>query len=284
MTLLKVFIALVVLASTSLANVQKNVKELTFPENVKQIKIHSESMNKDIDTIVVLPENYEKIKDKRYPVIYLLHGFGGNHTSWIVKTKPDLPKIASEKNIIFVCPDGKNYWYADIPTNPEIKYETFVSKELVEYIDRTYRTIATKQARAITGFSMGGHGAVLACMKHQDTFGACGSMSGVLDLRMSVNNGKINVFGEYSKNKSLWNDNSVREQLYRLYRRDMPAMIIDCGIEDPLFRTNEKCHQDMMDMQLPHEFIVRPGKHNHAYWNNAIDTHIAFFLKHFSKK
>jgi S-formylglutathione hydrolase FrmB len=131
---------------------------------------------------------------------------------------------------------------------------------------------------------MGGHGAVLACMKHQDIFGACGSMSGVLDLRMSVNNGKIKVFGEYSKNKSLWDDNSVREQLYRLYRRDMPAMIIDCGTEDPLFRTNEKCHQDMMDMQLPHEYIVRPGKHNHAYWNNAVDTHIAFFLKHFSKK
>ena len=59
MTLLKVFIALVVLASTSLADVQKNKKELTFPENVKQIKIHSTSMKKDIDTIVVLPESYE---------------------------------------------------------------------------------------------------------------------------------------------------------------------------------------------------------------------------------
>ena len=100
MTLLKVFIALVVLASTSLADVQKNKKELTFPENVKQIKIHSTSMKKDIDTIVVLPESYEKIKDKRYPVIYLLHGFGGNHTTWAFKTKPELPKIASEKNII----------------------------------------------------------------------------------------------------------------------------------------------------------------------------------------
>ena len=73
--------------------------------------------------------------------------------------KPELPKIADEKGIIFVCPDGKNSWYWDSPKNQAYRYETFVASELVKYTDKNYATIPEKKGRAITGLSMGGHGA-----------------------------------------------------------------------------------------------------------------------------
>ena len=155
--------------------------------------------------------------------------------------------------------------------------------QLVEFIDKNYRTIATKKGRAITGYSMGGHGALLICFKHQQTFGACGSMAGTLDLRMKVNDEKIKVLGEYAKYRSAWDDNSVVELLYLLNRVRMPAIIIDCGTEDHLLCENEKVHQKMLDMRMPHDYITRPGKHNGKYWGNAIDTQILFFLKFFAE-
>ena len=282
MKLLKLITFFAIALSTTILPAQE--KKLELPVNAKLIQVKSASMNKDIEVIVVLPQSYEKNKDKRYPVIYLLHGFGGNHTSWILKTKPTLHKVASKNNIIFVCPNGENKWYVDSPVHPEDKYETFVAKELVEYIDKNYRTIATKEGRAITGYSMGGHGALLLCLKHQETFGAAGSMSGVADLRMNVNKGKIDVLGEYFQNRSAWDENSVIYNLNRVHRKRIPAIIFDCGTEDHLLRANEKLHQEMLDMRLPHEYITRPGGHSHKYWCDAIDTHIMFFLKRFPKQ
>ena len=84
---------------------------------------------------------------------------GGNAKTWI-GIKPNLPQIADEKGMIFVCPDGKNSWYWDSPLNPSYRYETFISSELVKYIDEHYKTIADRKGRAITGLSMGGHGAM----------------------------------------------------------------------------------------------------------------------------
>ena len=255
-----------------------------FPENVVHVKVPSPSMKKDVDALVVLPKSYAKSPDRRYPVVYLLHGFSGNYTTWAIKTKPDLNKIASKRNVIFVCPDGGNSWYIDSPVIPDSKYETFTASELVEFVDKNYRTVASKRGRAIAGLSMGGHGALFLCFRHQDTFGACGSMSGTLDLRMNVNDGKIAVLGEYSKNRGAWDEHSVANNLHLLCRKNMPAVIIDCGTEDHLFPESEKVHREMLGMRLPHEYITRPGAHKRPYWNDAIDAQILFFVKYFNSK
>ena len=247
------------------------------------INVKSTSMNKMVSGYVITPDSYKTDTDKLFPCVYLLHGFGGSKNSWLY-VKKDLQQISTKYNFVFVLPDVGNSWYIDSPLNKNSKYETFVAKELVEYIDKNYRTIATKEGRAITGYSMGGHGALLLCLKHQDTFGAAGSMSGVADLRMNVNQAKIDVLGEYSQNRSAWDENSVIYNLNRVHRKRIPAIIFDCGTEDRLLRANEKLHQEMLDMLLPHEYIVRPGGHNHPYWCDAIDTHIMFFLKRFPKQ
>ena len=142
----------------------------SFAAKVDTLLVNSPSMNKDVQVVVVTPDAALGKKAVACPVIYLLHGYGGNAKTWI-GVKPDLPQIADEKGIIFVCPDGKNSWYWDSPKDPSYRYETFVSSELVKYIDGHYKTIADRKGRAITGLSMGGHGAMWNAIRHKDTFG-----------------------------------------------------------------------------------------------------------------
>ena len=124
---------------------------------VDTVLVRSAAMNKDVKVVYVLPD--KAIGKQACPVVYLLHGYGGNARSW-VQLKPELPQMADEKGIIFVCPDGKNSWYWDSPENPAYRYETFVTSELVKYTDGNYATIPDRKARAISGLSMGGHGAL----------------------------------------------------------------------------------------------------------------------------
>ncbi len=272
---------LAIFAITTLNAQQVKVQ---LPENVKVIQVDSASMENKIDTLVVLPESYTKNNSTRYPVIYLLHGFGGNHTTWAMKTKPDLHKVASNYNVIFVCPDGAKSWYWDSPKNPKVKYETFVSKELVDYIDANYRTIKSKKARAITGFSMGGHGGLWLGFRHPDIFGACGSMSGGVDIRPFPESWAMrDSLGEYKLNEENWNKHTVINQLHNLSPSNVPAIIIDCGVGDFFYEVNEALHKKMLYMRIPHEYITRPGAHTHPYWNNALDTQILFFTKRFSQ-
>ena len=161
----KIFLCSVALLCASVLTAQQP------PKNTELVAAQSASMQKEIPALVVLPDSYAKNADKRYPVIYLLHGFGGNHTTWLL-IKPDLPRLASLYGVIFVCPDGSTSWYWDAPKKTEFKYETFVSKELVEFIDTKYRTIASPKGRAVSGFSMGGHGGLWLGIRHQDVFAA----------------------------------------------------------------------------------------------------------------
>lgn len=244
------------------------------------VLVKSPSMNKDVKVLYVLPD---QAVYRNCPVVYLLHGYGGNARSW-VSLKLELPRIADEKGIIFVCPDGKNSWYWDSPKNPSYRYETFISSELVEYTDRHYATIPYRKARAISGFSMGGHGALWNAFRHKDVFGAAGSMSGGVDIRPFSKNWEMSgQLGEYDTNKSSWDDHTVVNQLYWIENGDL-ALIIDCGEDDFFLEVNKDLHKRLLNKKIDHDFITRPGGHTGSYWNNSIDYHILFFDKFFHKK
>ncbi|GAE83076.1 acetyl esterase [Bacteroides reticulotermitis JCM 10512] len=147
-----------------------------YAAKVDTLLVKSPAMNKNVEVVVVVPDAGLGKKATACPVIYLLHGYGGNAKTWI-QLKRNLPQIADEKGIIFVCPDGKNSWYWDSPKDPAYRYETFISSELVNYIDGHYKTVADRKGRAITGLSMGGHGAMWNALRHKDTFGGAGSTS-----------------------------------------------------------------------------------------------------------
>ena len=211
-----------------------------------------------------------------------LHGYGGNARSW-VGLKPELPKIADEKGIIFVCPDGKNSWYWDSPKNQAYRYETFVASELVKYTDKNYATIPEKKGRAITGLSMGGHGALWLAIRHKEIFGAGGSTSGGVDIRPFPKNWEMNKqLGDYESDKTLWDQHTVITQVDKIKDGDL-ALIIDCGEQDFFLEVNKALHKVLLEKNISHDFITRPGGHNGQYWNNSIDYQILFFDKFFKK-
>ena len=202
-----------------------------FGSSIDTVVVTSKSMNKDISNIIIKPAGYS-LKSNNYPVLYLLHGAGGDYTSW-TSNVPSLQKYANEYNILIVCPDGgSTSWYFDSPIDDQIKYETYISKELVDVIDNKYNTIPEKTARAITGFSMGGHGAFYLAFKHPDIWGAAGSISGGLDIRPFPNDWDLpKRLGSYSDHKAFWEENTVINLVYKIKGNDL-KLIFDCGIDD----------------------------------------------------
>ncbi|MGN1245751.1 MAG: alpha/beta hydrolase [Muribaculaceae bacterium] len=269
--------ALSVLLSMPLAAQDASINQ------VDTIAVKSEKMNKMIKNVVIVPAQYHdvELQNEQYPVLYLLHGYGGNYASWI-KIKPELDDLASEYGIIIVCPDGATSWYFDSPVDKSICYETYVAKELIDYIDNNYRTIPEAKMRAITGLSMGGHGGLWLGLRHPDVFGSCGSTSGGVDFRPFPKKWKIRLdLGEYAENKAVWDSHTVLSLVPSIDKDAAQHIIIDCGYDDFFFEVNNNLHAELLKAGIPHDYIVRPGKHNAPYWNNSIDYQILFFVKAF---
>jgi len=253
-----------------------------FAAKVDTVMVKSPAMNKEVQVVIITPDVASGVHAAACPVIYLLHGYGGNARAW-VSLKPELPQIADEKGIIFVCPDGKNSWYWDSPKDPSYRYETFVAKELVSYMDGNYKTIPSRKGRAIAGLSMGGHGAMWLSIRHKDVFGAAGSMSGGLDIRPFPKNWQMSKqLGDQEANRDLWEKHTVINQLDNIQNGDL-AIIIDCGLGDFFLQVNKDMHNALVARKIDHDFILRPGAHNGPYWNNAVDYQILFFSKFFKK-
>ena len=247
---------------------------------VDTLSVFSTSMDKEIKSVIVTPESYKA--DKSLPVLYLLHGYSDSYDGWIKKTTA-LKELADIHEMFIVCPDGGfDSWYWDSPIDPSYQYETFVSEELVKWIDNNYNTIASREGRAITGLSMGGHGGLYLGFRNQDVFGACGSMSGGVDIRPFPNNwGMKKYIGVQSENPDNWNNYTVMGFLHLLTPGDL-EIIIDCGKDDFFYEVNEALHRELLYRNIPHDYIIRPGVHNWDYWANAIKFQVLFFNEFFT--
>lgn len=248
----------------------------------KQVPIPSAAMGTVSNATVVLPDSYGK-NNVRLPTVYILHGWSGNDTDWTSKT--DVGKLADEYNVILVMPDGSyDKWYVDSPVSPNSKYETYIGKEVVEFVDRTYRTVAKKEARAITGLSMGGFGALNVAVNNAATFGAAGSLSGGVDPRdFSKNWGLENALGDHVKSADFWNDKAIVNNVHRFIFSGID-LAIDCGVDDFFIDSNRALHKRMVDLKVPHDYTERPGGHSWDYWSNAIKYQVLFFSTKFSEK
>jgi S-formylglutathione hydrolase FrmB len=249
---------------------------------IDTVTIQSNTLKKETKVLVISPTNSANKKES-YPVVYLLHGYGGDYKQWN-DVAPQLQYQADLHKIIFVCPDGgKGSWYFDSPIDSTIRYESYITKELVPYIDLHFSTQAKASSRAITGLSMGGHGAMYLAIRHGDLFGAAGSSSGGLDFTPFPKKWDISkALGDYLLNKERWQQNTVLYQVNTL-KNDQLAIIIDCGVDDFFIDVNRSLHQRLLELKINHEYTERPGGHTSTYWKENIDFQILFFKKFFSK-
>ncbi len=195
----------------------------------------------------------------------------------------DLRPLADEYQMIIVCPAGENSWYWDSPTRKNSQFETFISKELPAFIDKRYKTVADRTGRAITGLSMGGHGAMWNALRNVRTFGAVGSMSGGLDIRPFPEKWKMSAqLGAYDQNKEVWDKHAAINAIGKLKNNQL-AIIIDCGVNDFFLDVNREFHKALVEKGITHEYIERAGKHDSAYWRNSIIYQLFFFNEYFAQ-
>lgn len=242
--------------------------------------IYSASMHKNVKCVVIMPERYQT-DTTHLPVLYLLHGWSGKYSDWVLNDA-DLLYEVDRNGFIVVCPDGDyDSWYFNSPLDTAMKYETNVALEIPAYIDAHYRTIASRNARAITGLSMGGHGALYLAIKHKNIFGAAGSMSGGVDFRPFPDNWGIKKYlGDYNTHKENWDRNVVINLVDSLQNGEL-KIIFDCGVNDFFIQVNRNLHQKLLDKKIDHDYTERPGEHNWYYWNNSIKYQMLFFRQFF---
>ena len=257
--------------------------------SVDSLDIPSAVMNKAYKAAVVLPASYAK-NQASYPVLYLLLGGGGQFSNWLSKT-PDknlVKNLADQYNIIIVMPEGEIYsWYLDSPSDKNSQFETYITKDVIQKIDATYRTVKSNKGRAITGLSMGGHGAMYLSTRHPDLFGAAGTMSGAMDMNYT----KFKISSEYIKStqerfekllgtsdvsQDVFVKNSIVNMVDAIRKNGMP-IIIDCGVDDFLIDANRELHSRLLYANVPHEYTERPGAHTWPYWENSLPYHVLFF-------
>ncbi len=254
----------------------------SFAAKVDSVQVPSAAMKKNIKAVVVTPVGYSS--GKTFPVVYLLHGYSDDQSSWLKKVN-GLEKLADLYKMIIVCPDGGySSWYWNSPIDSSYQYETFVKKELINWVDNHYKTIASRNGRAITGLSMGGHGALYLAIMNQDVFGAAGSMSGGVDIRsFPLQWDMAKRLGSYAENKEIWESHTVITLVHRLTPGSL-ALSIECGTEDFFYKVNENLHQLLLERNIPHDYTTRPGGHDWQYWTNAIQYQLLFMHNFFNKK
>ena len=172
-----------VIAGSAPAQAALNVAQHEDQGRMQYYKLATSSVGLLPRVNVLLPDGYDI--SRRYPVLFLLHGGGENYSTF--DTKYDIRNHTAGRDLIVVMPDGGAAgWYSD-PESSNVgprNWETFHIKELIPWVDATFSTTGQASGRAVSGFSMGGFGALKYAAKHPELFGSVSSHSGPADLRI----------------------------------------------------------------------------------------------------
>ncbi len=245
---------------------------------IRNITIPSKALQREAPLTIVLPDDYGK-SEKKYPVIYFLHGHGDNNTHWVSRI-PLIPQLADELGFIAVCPDGQKSWYFNSYTNPANQFETHIAQEIVPYIDKNFRTIATRDCRAITGNSMGGHGALYLGTLHPQLFAQIGSLSGGVNIIAWPKGFNIaDSLGAYEQNTRRWEDGCILHILPKTKPDTYRNILISCGDQDFFLQDNKRLDEKLTQAGIRHTFTITPGAHNWTYWKAAATPQIRTFIE-----
>ncbi len=271
----------------------------------KVVEFEAPSVGRTMKYSLSLPEGYET-SGKRYPVVYLLHGLTGNFHNW---ARMGAGQAARPHDVIVVMPDAGNTWYAnwaETEGDKPNKWEDYIVKDLVGHVDATYRTVAAREGRAITGLSMGGYGAIMLGLRHPDLFCAIGSESGALAFaRQAGERIKSGQTGPARRNEPSndpipgigipgFSSQAERTPKGKLFvtaeqaegydpfhlittvpKEKLPHIYLDCGTEDRLINASQEFAKLLMEKHIPFTFAESEGVHNGAYWTREINEALA---------
>ena len=249
---------------------------------VESVKFESKLVGKPLPYNVVLPPLYDAPESRavRYPVVYLLHGLGSGAGDW-VSERAHLAAHAAHYRFIIVTPEGRDAWYTDSATVATDKFETYILEELIPDVERRYRALVTRDARAVAGLSMGGYGALKFGVKHPQTFALAASLSGAFDApSWDANDPNLLPFVRPSIARTygaLTSPTRPANDLFKLFAdlpperfTTLPFIYFDCGTEDFLINSNRALSELLLKRKIPHEYRQLPGAHTWPYWDAQV--------------
>jgi len=256
----------------------------------------SKILGEEVKYTIYLPYDY-KTSQRKYPVVYLLHGYSDDDTGWLQFGEANRiadNAIASGEipPMILVMPDAKVTWYIN-DYKGKTRYEDMLIEELIPFIDKTYHTRTSKRYRAIAGLSMGGCGSLVLAMHHPDLFSSCVAFSAAvwtdeqIKERGNYQDFLGNIFGDNLQGDARVNEHWKANSPIYLAKGDKVEKIrsvrfyLDCGDDDFLTIGNAMLHATMVQNEVKHEYRVRDGAHNWDYWRTGLANGLKFIGKSF---
>lgn len=276
--------------------------QVVYPAGQVQegLKVESKILGKEVRYTIYLPPDYQT-SSRRYPVVYLLHGYTDNDTGWLQfgEINQTADRAIAEQQIppmIIVMPDGGVSWYIN-DYQGKVRYEDFFFQEFIPYIDANYRTRPEKEFRGIAGLSMGGWGTLIYALRHPEMFAAAAAFSAAVwtDEEVIATEDKVyeqifgSLFGPGLKGKDRLTAH------FRSYNpldlvKTLPVekiktvrFYLDCGDDDFLYKGNAALHVAMRDRKIPHECRMRDGGHTWSYWRTGILDGLKFIGESFHR-
>ncbi|KKQ20002.1 MAG: hypothetical protein A2Y45_03620 [Tenericutes bacterium GWC2_34_14] len=243
------------------------------------LTFHIKSNALELNTVVnvLIPQDVKK--DEKLKVLYLLHGYLGDHTDWMRYTA--LERYSWNYRLAIVMPAVNNSYYTD--TVSGLNYFTYVSKELPEIMSSLLPISTKREDNYVAGLSMGGYGALKIALTYPERFSKAASLSGALDIdhirelagdqtRKTWFNA---VFG-FKPSQQTPADLIYLVDLHLKHNVMLPDLFIGCGTEDFLYQDNLKFKKMLEDHQVKHVYIESPGGHDWAFWDLYIQKVLAW--------
>jgi len=256
----------------------------------------SKILGRPVAYCVILPRAYDTDKAVQYPVLYFLHGLGGNEQVLLesggMNEIEDLRAAGKIREFLVVAPNGGRSFYIN-SRDGKVRYEDFFIKEFIPFIESHYRIRAGREQRGITGVSMGGYGALRFGLKYPEMFNAVSAHSAALvdklpkfDAPEDQEAGIARILGGSFGNPvdaKYWE----RESPFSIVRGGPKpaglAIYFDCGTDDDFGfnRGAQKFHELLISRGIANEFHLYPGGHDLDYFSEHLPASLEFHSKAF---
>jgi putative tributyrin esterase len=254
---------------------------LAVPQGgVQRFSVWSPTLGGTRTIRVYLPPSYGRPEaaQRRYPVVYLLHGWPGSDGNWFGPGQADRSAdtlIAQGRmpEVVLVCPNGNCGLLARTlymnAAQGDCRMEDYVLRDVVTWVDTTFRTVAESSARGILGLSDGGTGALNFAFLHPETFGACASLSAdlVLDPKGF---GLGRVLGRTDAARRIADHSPELNASKRVDQLKTQVIYFDCGASDESIEENRAFHRTLVALGVPHTWREFPGSHTWGYWRKHL--------------
>ena len=186
---------------------QPDNPRLTPNVRMQDVTFHSMSLRRNMPYRVILPA---ATAPNGFPVVYLLHGGGGNYRDW--SNYSDVAQFA-DRGLILVMPEGNSSYYVNSVDRSKDRYEDYITKDLIADVEARFPVAPSRPSRAIAGISMGGFGAVVLSLKHPELYAFAGGLSSAIDVPSRPFS--IKRIGQYREHRAIfgpWGSQARRDE------------------------------------------------------------------------